>query len=81
MWHLICSGYLSRPLFFTKRKIRFEVSVFGGSLFSGGSLLSGFANTCDTLLLLSDVRYLRGVVTFVTLRFSLAGDFVIQGKS
>ena len=66
MWHLICSGYLSCPLFFSKREISFEVSTFGGSFFSGGSLLSGFANTCDILSLLSEVRYLRGVVTFVT---------------
>ena len=52
--------------FFAKRKTSFEVSTFGGSLFSGGSLLSG--NTCDFLSLLSEVRYFRGVVTFGTLR-------------
>ena len=49
----------------------FEVSTFGGSLFSGGSLLSGFANTCDILSLLSEVRHFRGVVTFGTLRYRL----------
>ena len=46
--------------FFAKRKTSFEISTFGGSLFSGGSLLSG--NTCDFF------RYFRGVVTFGTLR-------------
>ena len=58
MWHLICSGYLSYPLFYAKREISFEISTFGGSLFSGGSLLSGFANTCDMLL------YFRRFATF-----------------
>ena len=37
--------------FFAKRKTSFEISTFGGSLFSGGSLLSG--NTCDFFALLS----------------------------
>ena len=58
VWHLmtlICSG--------------FEISTFGGSLFSGGSLISGFANTCDILSLLSKLRYFRGVVTLGTLRY------------
>ena len=32
------------PVIFAKREICFEVSTFGGSLFSGESLLSGFAN-------------------------------------
>ena len=56
--------------FFAKRKISFEVSTFGGSLFGGGGgwQLSGFANTCDILSLPSEVRYFRGVVTFGTLR-------------
>ena len=73
MWHLIYSGYLSYPLFLQKRKFgnHFEVSTFGGSLFPGGSLLSGFANTCDILSLLSEVRYFPGVVTFGTLRYRL----------
>ena len=51
---------------FAKREISFEVSTFGGSLFSGGSKLLGFANTCDILSLLSEVRYFQGVVTFGT---------------
>ena len=38
--------------------------TFGGWLFSGGSLLSGFANTCDILSLLLEVRYFRGVCYF-----------------
>ena len=46
--------------FFAKRKTSFEVSTFGGLLFSKGSLLSGFANTFDFLSLLSEVRYFRG---------------------
>ena len=40
---------------FAKREIRFELSAFGGSLFSGGSLPWGFANTCDILSLVSEV--------------------------
>ena len=43
---------------FAKREIRFELSASeaGGSLFSGGgSLPSGFANTCDILSLVSEV--------------------------
>ena len=61
MWHLIYSGYLSYPLFLQKGKFgnHFEVSTFGGSLFPEGSLLSGFANTCDILSLLSRGRYFR----------------------
>ena len=67
----ICSGDLSYLLFFAKREISFEVSTFGGSLFiylfiylfgggeGGESLLPGFANTCDILSLLSEVRYFR----------------------
>ena len=43
--HYWCSGYLSYPLFFAKRGISFEVSTFRGSLFSGGSMLSGFLLT------------------------------------
>ena len=39
-------------------------STFGGWLFSGGSLLSGFANTCDILSLLLEDRYFRGVCYF-----------------
>ena len=31
--------------------------VLRGSLFSGGSLLLGFANTCDILSLLLEVHY------------------------
>ena len=42
-------GIYLYPLFFTKREISFEGSTFGGSLFSGGSLLSGFANACNIL--------------------------------
>ena len=72
MWHLIYSGYLSYPLFLQKGKFgNFEVSTFGGSLFPGVSLLSGFANTCDILSLLSEVRYFRGVVTFGIFRYRL----------
>ena len=43
--------------FFSKREISFDVSTFRGSLFSGGSLLLGFANTCDILSLLLEVHY------------------------
>ena len=48
--------------FFTKRKTSFEISTFGGSLFSGGSLLSG--NTCDFFSLLSRGRYFRNFTDF-----------------
>ena len=34
---------------------------------SVGLLLLGFANTCDILSLVSEVRYFQGVVTFTTL--------------
>ena len=58
---------LSHLLFISKREISFEVSTFGGLLFSGRTLLSGFVmNTCDILLLLPEVRYFRGVVIFGT---------------
>ena len=68
VWHLICSGCPPQPSFLAKREISFEVSTFEGSLFSVGSLLSGFGNTCDILSLLFEVCYFRGVVTFATLR-------------
>ena len=51
------TGYLSYLLFFAKREISFGVTTFGGLLFPGGLLLLGFANTCDILSLLSEVRY------------------------
>ena len=41
--------------FLQKMKITFEVSAFAGSLFSRGSLLSGFANTWDILSLVLEV--------------------------
>ena len=44
------------PLFFVKREISLVVSTFGGVVIFGGLLLSGFANTCDILSLLSEVR-------------------------
>ena len=44
--------YLSYLLFFAEREISFEISPFGGLLFLGLLLLSGFAKTCDILLLL-----------------------------
>ena len=54
-------------IFFEKREISFEVSTFGGLLFSGRTLLSEFVmNTFDILLLLPEVRYFRGVVIFGT---------------
>ena len=53
--------------FLQKKEVSFEVS-FGGLLFSGRLLLSGFVNTCDILSLLSKVCYSQGVVTFRTLR-------------
>ena len=43
---------------FAKREIRFELSAFGGRrvvIFGGGSLPSGFANTCEILSLVSEV--------------------------
>ena len=46
------------------RSLLSEGRYFGG----GGWQLSGFANTCDNVSLLSEVRYFRGVVTFGTLR-------------
>ena len=46
---------ISIVFFFAKREISFYVSTFRGSLFSGGSLLLGFANTCDILSLLLEV--------------------------
>ena len=49
----------------------FEVSTFEGWLFSGGSQLSGFTNTCDILSLLSEFHYIRGVVTLGTLLYRL----------
>ena len=55
--------------FLQKSKLVFRsVSTFGGSLFSGRSLLLGFVNTSDILSLLLEVRYFRGVVTFETLQ-------------
>ena len=58
---------LSHLLFILKREISFEVSTFGGLLFSGKTLLSGFVmNTCDILLLLPEVRYFRRVVILGT---------------
>ena len=48
--------------FFAKRKTSFEISTFGGSLFSGGSLLSG--NTCYFFALLSRGRYFRNFTDF-----------------
>ena len=47
------------PLFLAKNEISFEVATFGGLLFSGGSLLLGFANTCDISSLLSRGRYFQ----------------------
>ena len=50
-----------------KKKKQYE--KYGSRLCSGASsLISGFANTCDILTLLLEVRYFRGVVTFGTLR-------------
>ena len=34
----IWSEYLSFPLFFAKKEISFEGTIFGGSLFSGGGV-------------------------------------------
>ena len=82
------------PLFFAKMEIRFKISTFGGSLFSGGSPLSGFANNCDILSLLSEVRYFRGVVTFGTsgnnsdptrgkyqyLQLAIRGQFLLEKR-
>ena len=50
-------------------KKSFEVSTFGGSLFSGASPLSGFDNICDIFSPLTEVRYFRGIVTFGTAYF------------
>ena len=55
--------------FFAKREISFKVPTFRGSLFSGGSLLSGFDNNCDILSLLSEICFFQGGVTFRTLLY------------
>ena len=52
----------------------------GRFLRGGGSLLSGFANTCDILSLLSEVRYFRGVVTFRNFKASRKHAKVIMDK-
>ena len=44
---------------FAKREISFEFSTFGGLLFSGASLRSGFDNTFHIFSPLSRVRYFR----------------------
>ena len=78
VWHLLMIRIsIISVIFFAKREIRFEVSTFGGSLFSGASLLSGFDNTCDTFSPLSEVRYFRRIVTFGTLRH-IFGYFLSQ---
>ena len=59
MWHFC--RIINPLLFFAKREISFEVSSFGGSLFLGG-----IATFCDIILLLSEVRFFRGVVAFGT---------------
>ena len=52
-----------------KKKTGSNTEKYGSRLCSGASsLISGFANTCDILTLLLEVRYFRGVVTFGTLR-------------
>ena len=47
------------PLSLARREISFEIPTFVGSLFSGGSLLLGFANICDILSLLLRGRYFQ----------------------
>ena len=82
MWHFFRISILSVFFFFAKREISFETSSFGGSLlllllllllfiflFWEGVANLGFANSCDVLSLLSEVRYFQGVVTFGTLRY------------
>ena len=49
--------------FLKKGKLVLRSLLSEGRYFGGG-----FANTCDILSLLSEVRYFRGVVTFGTLR-------------
>ena len=68
--HLFGISILS-VIFFAKREISFEVSTFGGSLFSGESLLSGFANTCD-------VNFYRYFWTFAIFVGSLLSE--LYGK-
>ena len=62
----ICSGYLSYPLFFAKRKISFEVSTFGGSLFPGD---------CYFHDLLRPVTFYRYFRRFATFEGSLLSEF------
>ena len=54
-FNLFRVSIISFFFFFAKQEISFDVSTFRGSLFSGGSLLLGFANTCDILSLLLEV--------------------------
>ena len=61
MWHLLRISIIS-VIFLQKKEVSFEVSSFGGLLFSGRLLLSGFANTCDILSLLSKVCYSQGLL-------------------
>ena len=52
-----------------RKKTGSNTEKYGSRLRSGASsLISGFANTCDILTLLLEVRCFRGVVTFRTLR-------------
>ena len=59
--------------FSQKREITFDVATFGGVLFSGGSLLSGFPNTSEFYY------YFRAAVTSGTLRnLSFESTFLLH---
>ena len=68
-------NYVSYPLFFCKIK-SFEVSSFGGSLFSVGDRYFW-----DLLTPVTFYRYFRGVVTFGTLRYQDTSSLLASSAS
>ena len=70
MWHLFRISIIS-VTFLHKGKLVLKSLLSVGRYFrrGGGSLLSGFANTRDILLLLSEIHYFQGVVILRTLQY------------
>lgn len=62
MWHSLMIKISIISVIFLQKS--FEVSTFGGSLFSGASLRSGIDNTCHIFLPLSKVRYFRAFAAY-----------------
>ena len=73
----VFENYLSYPLFFAKTEISFEVSSFGGSLFSG----RGDPYFWDLLTPVTFYRYFLGVVTFGTLRYQDISSLLASSAS